>query len=231
MRMRLGGAMGAVVALAVAAGAQEAPREVAFQCDGSGRGISVTFADGQARLLTRGTTIVLDGQPVGSGMHYAGGGHDLRGKGDALVWTDPAGEIQMCEAEAAAQDEAASPGGLAGTAWTLVHFQSMDGAIGTVTPPRPGRYTMTFGEDGTLALRLDCNRGSASWSVAPEATADGGQLTLGAAMMTRAACGEGALDVQIARDLERVRSYTIADGQLNLALEADSGLYTWRPAK
>jgi hypothetical protein len=44
-----------------------------------------------------------------------------------------------------------------------------------------------------------------------------------------AACGPDALDTQIAADLSRIRSYIIADGNLAMALEIDSGIYLWAP--
>ncbi len=48
--------------------------------------------------------------------------------------------------------------------------------------------------------------------------------------MTRAMCGPGAIDTRLARDMGWVRSFTIADGRLNLALEADAGIYVWEQA-
>lgn len=118
--------------------------------------------------------------------------------------------------------------GLAGTEWRLVHFQSSDDAIGTRMPPNPERYTLQFRADGSLALRLDCNRAMGKWAATPSTT--GGSLTLTGGAMTRAFCGPGAMDSQIARDLPRIRSYTFAGANLSLALEADGGIYLWAPA-
>ncbi len=119
--------------------------------------------------------------------------------------------------------------GLAGTSWTLVHFQSSDAAIGTVTPPNLERYTLKFVADGTLALQLDCNRAMGRWEVQPSSPVSG-SLSIAGGAMTRAMCGPGALDAQIARDLSRVRSYTFAGNKLSLALEADAGTYLWTPS-
>jgi len=123
----------------------------------------------------------------------------------------------------------APSGGLAGTAWRLIHFGASDDAIGTVVPPRIERYTLRFSPDGALAAQLDCNRAMGRWQAAPSSTS-GGSLKISAAAMTRAFCGQGALDTRIAADFERVRSYTIAGGNLSLALEADAGIYLWAPA-
>jgi hypothetical protein len=36
------------------------------------------------------------------------------------------------------------------------------------------------------------------------------------------------MDTRIAGDLERVRTYTLGGDRLNLVLEANGGVYTWR---
>ena len=160
-------------------------------------------------------------------LHAAG--HTLRGKGPELAWTDDAGVTLDCRDEQWAmrqpqvQEPAAS---LSGTSWTLVHFQSSDDAVGTVVPSNVERYTLQFGADGALVLRLDCNRATGRWEAKPT-SATGGSLTITGGRMTRAMCGPGAIDTPIARDLSRIRSYTIAGGRLSLALEADAGVYIW----
>jgi heat shock protein HslJ len=117
---------------------------------------------------------------------------------------------------------------LAGSSWKLVHFQSMDDAIGTVVPPHVERYTMHFAPDGSLALQLDCNRGMGRWEAKPASPTDG-TLTITGGAMTRAMCEPGALDTQIARDFNYVTHYLFVDGQLSLSLKADSGIYLWAP--
>ena len=116
--------------------------------------------------------------------------------------------------------------GLAGTSWRLVEFRSPDDATGTLRPP-PGReYTMTLGADGRVAMRLDCNNASGTWTHAPSG-GDGGTLGFGPLAMTHAFCGEGALDTRIARDAEHVRTYLLRDGRLHVDLMADGGTYVW----
>jgi hypothetical protein len=46
--------------------------------------------------------------------------------------------------------------------------------------------------------------------------------------MTLAACLPGSMDTRIASDLDRVRTYTLDGDRLNLALEGNGGVYTWR---
>jgi heat shock protein HslJ/membrane-bound inhibitor of C-type lysozyme len=121
---------------------------------------------------------------------------------------------------AVAQDAAAS---LAGTSWELVKFQGGDDK--TLTPDDKSKYTLAFGSDGTISVRLDCNRGRGTWkSMGPN------QLQLGPLALTRAMCPPGSLHDQIAKNWEYVRSYTRKDGHLYLSLMADSGTYEFEPS-
>jgi len=115
---------------------------------------------------------------------------------------------------------------LAGTSWRLAEIQSMDDAIGTVRPDDPSRYTLAFAEDGTIAMRLDCNRGMGRWSATPTGS-EGGQLRIGPLAATRALCPPPSLGERIARDMDYVRSYLVKDGRLHLSLMADGGIYVW----
>lgn len=117
---------------------------------------------------------------------------------------------------------------LSGTSWQLVQFQSSDDTIGTVIPPNLERYRMQFMADGTLSLQLDCNRANGRWAVTGTTTT-GGNLSLKGGAMTRAMCTPGAIDIRVARDLDHIRTYTLKDGQLHLALQADGGIYSWIP--
>lgn len=122
----------------------------------------------------------------------------------------------------------AAPAGLAGTSWQLVSFQSMDDAQGT-TRPEPGRgVTLNFMEDGRLAAKLDCNRGTGTWSEGT-ALADGGGLTIGPMASTRVFCPEPSMGTMVARHLSDVASYTLRDGKLYLALKMDGGIFEFEP--
>lgn len=126
------------------------------------------------------------------------------------------------------------PAPLAGTRWQLVAIQSMDDAQGTMRPPDPARYTLEFGADGQVAVRLDCNRGSATWQapVAGQGRPDrvAGSLLLGPLATTRATCPPDSLAPRLARSWPYVRSYLIEAGHLHLSLMADGGILTWAPA-
>src|SRR3954466_771380 len=119
-----------------------------------------------------------------------------------------------------AQPRMGSPN-LAGTSWQLVRFQGGDGRV--LTPDLRSNYTISFGTDGRISARLDCNRGSGTWSTS------GGSLTFGPLATTRALCARGSLYDGIVRNWPYVRSYTIRNGHLYLALQADAGSYEFEP--
>ncbi len=71
----------------------EAPRRATFVCDG-GASFAVSFADKAATMDAGGRSYALTQQMAGSGIHYAGEGQDLRGKGWDMTWTDSSGARQ-----------------------------------------------------------------------------------------------------------------------------------------
>ena len=111
---------------------------------------------------------------------------------------------------------------LGGTSWQLVKFQGGDGK--TLVPDDKSKYTLAFGRNGILSARIDCNRGSGSWSSSAP-----GQVRAGVFAITRASCGPGSLYDQIVKQLGHVRSYTVKDGHLYLSLMADGGTYEFEP--
>jgi heat shock protein HslJ len=115
---------------------------------------------------------------------------------------------------------------LPGTTWRLVEFVSSDDRIGTVRPTDPTRYTLELQADGRAALRLDCNRGSATWTAAAAGSASGA-FGFGPVAMTKVYCGPASIDQRIARDAEYVRTYLLRGDRLFLNLMADGGTYVW----
>ncbi len=53
---------------------------------------------------------------------------------------------------------------LSGTAWRLIEIQSMDDAVGSTGVADPSLYTMRLNADGSVALRLNCNSATGTWS-------------------------------------------------------------------
>lgn len=111
---------------------------------------------------------------------------------------------------------------LGGTSWQLVKFQGGDGQ--TLVPDDGAKYTLAFGKDGRVSVRLDCNRGGGTWQ-----SAGPNQLRFGPLALTRAMCPNMSLHDRIARDWKFVRSYTLRGGHLFLSLTADGGIYEFEP--
>lgn len=63
----------------------------------------------------------------------------------------------------------------------LVEFQGGNESI--MTPDDPTKYTVDFGTDGRVTIRIDCNQGSGTW------TSEGpNHLVFGPLTLTRAQC-------------------------------------------
>ena len=118
---------------------------------------------------------------------------------------------------------------LAGTSWRLVEFQSMSDEQGSTRPDDPSLYTMHLNADGTVNMRLNCNRAIGSWSVRPSADPANGSFEFGPLATTKALCPPPSMDEMIARQAEYIRGYILKDGNLYLSLMADGGIFAWEP--
>ena len=118
--------------------------------------------------------------------------------------------------------EATQPGP-SGTSWQLVKFVGGNGKV--LTALDRSKYQVTFASDGSVSVRIDCNRGRGTWK-SPQP----GQLELGPLALTRAMCPAADLTNRLARDWANVRSYLFADGHLFLAVMADGGTYEFEQA-
>ena len=111
---------------------------------------------------------------------------------------------------------------LAGTSWKLVKLQAGDET--TSVPDDGSKYTITFGRNGRVSARVDCNRGGSTWkSNRPN------ELQFGSWSMTRAKCPPGSLHDRIVREGAAVRSYSIKNGHLFLSGMAAGGYYELEP--
>jgi heat shock protein HslJ len=95
--------------------------------------------------------------------------------------------------------------------------------IEKITVPDPERYTILMTADGRAQIRFDCNRGRGEFKISP------GKLSFGPLLSTRIACPPDSLDSSFMRDLQRVVSFFVDNGTLNLELPYDSGTMTFRP--
>jgi para-nitrobenzyl esterase len=132
--------------------------------------------------------------------------------------------ITACSTSERASRAEPTPEGLAGTSWRLVQFQGGDDQV--LKPDDRSKYTVQFNADGTVSVRLDCNRGRGTWkSSAPP------QLELTPLALSRAMCPQMALHDQLAKQWTFIRSYLIRDAHLFLSLTADAGTYEFEPTK
>jgi heat shock protein HslJ len=103
-------------------------------------------------------------------------------------------------------------------------WQRTDYADGTtVVCSDPGKYTLTFLDNGIYSVQADCNQGSGAYTVA------GSQLTLQPGPMTRAACPPGSQDTVFLRDLGQVATHVFDGENLVLNLRSDSGNMVFSP--
>ena len=116
---------------------------------------------------------------------------------------------------------------LVDTDWQLVEIQSMDDAVGTVRPDDPNLYAMRLNADGTVNMRLNCNRANGTWTIEPSADPSNGHFEFGPLAMTRALCPPPSLDEQVAAQAEYIRGYLLKGSRLYLSLMADGGIFVW----
>lgn len=198
---------------------------VSYVCEESapGQGFTVHFLKREPQGLIAshaGRTVLMFPQPAASGSRYEGR--------DTLFW-EHHGEATIRWGEDAVEQRCwpdQPPSALAGTHWALLALHSMDDAQGTTKVDDPKRYTLAFGSDGRVALRLDCNRAMGHWQGKAHGEEEG-SLRFGQLAMTRAACPPGSLDTRVAMQLDYVRSYILRDGKLYLSLMADGGIQEW----
>jgi len=118
----------------------------------------------------------------------------------------------------AVQQKSSGGSPLDGTSWQLVKFQGPDER--TFAPDDKSKYTITFGTNGRVTARVDCNRASSTW----RATATG-KLQFGSWSRTSARCGPKSLHDQIVTEGAAVSNFSIKDGHLFLSGMAEGGYY------
>ncbi len=88
--------------------------------------------------------------------------------------------------------------------WSLTSFPG----VGTIA--EPGRYTVQFMTDGTVAVGADCNRAGGVWS------GGDGAIDITVTLSTLALCAEGSLGDSFVQALDAATGYTLSGGFLKL---------------
>jgi heat shock protein HslJ len=217
-----------IVELQITSGQLPAITPTVFACTGGDRMpflVTMRATDPPSAVIASASTrVIAFSTPAASGAKYVAPGVEFwEHQGEATVtWF---GATIRCRTRPLPSDEpGTSPRSLEGTSWELVRFQSSDGT--TLTPTGFARYALAFAAGGRVQVQADCNKYSGTWKSAP-----GGALTFGPTALTRTACKPSALEPRFGRDLARVRSYVVRDGQLLMSLAAGAGVYTFAPAR
>ena len=112
---------------------------------------------------------------------------------------------------------------LGGTSWEWLYTQT---PVEKLAAPDPAKYVLTFGQDGRVSGKADCNRIMGSYE------ADATQLHMSPLATTRMMCPEGGLGDRFAKDLGFVASYAFhTPDTLRLDMQADGGTFTLRRAR
>ena len=132
--------------------------------------------------------------------------------------------VAISSATFAVAQKAGSGNQLSGTSWQLVKFQGPDER--THTPDEKSKYTISFGGNGRVTARVDCNRATSTWKVNAK-----GELQFGSWSRGSAKCGQGSLHDTIVMEGGNVRNFEIKNGHLFLWGMAAGGWYELEPTQ
>jgi heat shock protein HslJ len=110
--------------------------------------------------------------------------------------------------------------GLVGPTWRVTAVATTVPAWQGVVPAADSlRYTITFANDGTAAIKADCNQVTASYTTTP-----GGSITITPGPTTLALCPPDSMGQQFVAALSSVNSYTVSGDNLTLRQPDNSRL-------
>jgi heat shock protein HslJ len=111
---------------------------------------------------------------------------------------------------------AGGPGpGITGVQWKWAETKYSNDT--EAIPPDPSHYTLMLNEDGTIAVRADCNRAGGTWK------GEDSRITITVTHSTMAMCPPESLDSVYLKDLARAAIYFFRDGNLYFDMPYDSG--------
>ncbi len=110
--------------------------------------------------------------------------------------------------------------GLVGPTWRVTAYSTVVPAWQGVVPAADQlRYTITFANDGTAAIKADCNQVGATYTTTP-----GGSITIVPGASTMAMCPEDSQGQQFVAALSAVTSFSVNGDQLTLRQPDNSHL-------
>ena len=132
--------------------------------------------------------------------------------------------IGLLSSLTAFQTPQAPPPDLRNTSWQLVRYLSSDNVSKSPGKSKRSEYTLSFGADGSLFVRADCDRGQGTWKTdyVPN------RIFFSPVTMSRH-CTSHYIHGRMVNDLTFVRSYVVDNGRLFLALMGDIGTYEFEP--
>jgi heat shock protein HslJ len=151
----------------------------------------------------------------------------FRNGGPSAMPAEPPTAATAPAATTEAPAGAAAPGAatLVGPVWQWQEF--IDVATGNASLPvkNPEQYTLTFMDDGTVAMKADCNQAAGTFTV------DGAKLTVVVGPVTLAACGGESMGEAFLINLTSAATFALEDGKLFVDLMADGGRMVFAPAR
>ncbi|NTU81661.1 MAG: META domain-containing protein [Chloroflexales bacterium] len=104
------------------------------------------------------------------------------------------------------------------TAATWQWSASADVSGQQTTIDAPASYTLSFGKDGAVAVKADCNQASGTYTLG-----DGGALTIALGPVTAAECGAGSQSEEFLKLVGAATGYQYDGEQLAILLSQESG--------
>jgi heat shock protein HslJ len=110
--------------------------------------------------------------------------------------------------------------GLVGSTWRVTAVTTIVPAWqGVVPEAEQDRYTISFANDGTAAIKADCNQVTATYTTSP-----GGSIAIVPGASTLAMCLEDSMGAQFVEALSIVSEFSVDGNRLTLYQPDDSRL-------
>ena len=117
---------------------------------------------------------------------------------------------------------------LSGSVWMLTRIDT-SGSTTTLDPALQSRHRLAFDEGGAAQVRLDCNRGSSTWT-AGQPRSGAGAISFGPIASTKMLCPEPSFGDDMARGLAAAERYIISMEARQLVIETPELRLTFAPA-